>query len=65
MQAVDVLLHLRMLEVAVMLGAIWWVIFSTPPSNYRAKRLAVAAVLLLINITAIVVAVGWAKVTIW
>jgi hypothetical protein len=54
-----------MLEVAVMLGAIWWVIFSTPPSNYRAKRLAVAAVLLLINITAIVVAVGWAKVTIW
>lgn len=65
MQPVEALLHLRMLEVAVMIGAVWWVIFSTPPSSYRTKRLAIAAVLLAINIAAIVVAVGWAKVTLW
>lgn len=55
---------LRLLELALMLVYAGWVA-TTPPSELRRIRGAVTWLLIFMNLAAVVMAVGWAKVTLW
>ena len=59
------LLWLRLLEVVVLAAAVWWIVWTQPPSAYRDKRLAFASALFAINLCAITVCVLWLKVDLW
>ena len=48
-----VLFYLRLLELAIMLMAVHWVIHSSPPSRYRSIRLSIAGALTGINLFAL------------
>lgn len=64
MTAMSILLFLRLLELAILIGCFWWITWS-PPSRLRTQRLVMFTVFLLINSAAIVVATGGAKVALW
>jgi hypothetical protein len=64
MTAVEALLHVRMFELAALIACFFWIAWS-PVSKLRTARLWVFLGFLVINLTAIVVAVGWGKVTLW
>lgn len=58
------LLALRLLELAMILIYAGWVA-HTPPSDLRKIRMTATWALIVLNLTVIVLAVGWAKVTLW
>ena len=65
MTPLHALLLLRVVELVFMTGCFAWLVWCFPPSRLRSIRLALATVLILLNLLAIIVAVGWAKVTLW
>lgn len=64
MNPYQTLLALRLFELALMLWAVWRLI-HLPPQPGRSRRLTFGCALVALNLAAIVVAVGWAKVTLW
>ncbi len=58
------LLLLRLAELAYMMIALWWILHS-PPSRLRTLRLYACWSLVGLNITAILVATFWLKITLW
>jgi len=65
MTPVHVLLYLRLFEICF-LGAIYfWLTHWFAPSRLRSVRLTLLGALLMVNLTAVVVAVSWAQVTLW
>lgn len=65
MTPIHALLLLRFVELAFMTGCFAWLIWGFPPSRLRSIRLVLATFLILLNLIAIIVAVSWAKVTLW
>lgn len=65
MTPVEALLHLRMLEIALLLGCFYWILFYQPHGRVRTIRLWLTAVFGVINLAAVVVATSWAGVTLW
>lgn len=63
--ALDLLLWLRYAEILVLIGAIYWVIWTMKACPYRTKRLVVAFGLLSFNIAAILVRIVWLKLPPW
>lgn len=65
MTPLHVLLYLRLLELALMVGCGYWLMFHFAPSRLRTIRLILCHLFLTINVAAIGVALLWAKVTLW
>lgn len=65
MTPLHALLLLRLIELVFMTGCFVWLVWWFPPSQLRVIRLSLATFLILLNLAAIIVAVGWAKVTLW
>lgn len=59
------LLYLRFVELAVIIAACWWVVWTQPPCPYRTKRLAIAFVIVALNVAAILVCTLWLGVSPW
>lgn len=52
------LLHMQMLGIAILVGTIAWVIYTAPPSRYRAIRLTIAFVLLALSMVRLIISVS-------
>lgn len=59
------LLALRLVEIVFMTGCFAWLVWGFPPSRLRNIRLSLALFLIVLNLTAIIVAVAVLKVRLW